>query len=69
MQLSTNGGYLSTDCFVESITNNSEIRCRVATSFRRKYKEGDYASLVVFLRTSEEAQCDWNTTCRYHFTD
>ena len=56
VQISTNGGIDSIDCYVQTI-NSTEITCRVNDEIvpRDDGKEGD---MVVFLKVSEEATCD-----------
>ena len=56
VQISYNGGVGSTDCFLQS-TSATEIVCRVDDSID-KSENTDPATLVVFLKTSEEAVCD-----------
>lgn len=53
VQISTNGGVDSIDCFVQT-TNSTMITCRIDDDIvpRAAAQEGD---MVVFLKTSEEA--------------
>ena len=64
VQLSFNGGVGSVDCFVVS-TASTQITCRVRDGLVRKNKEK--ATLVTFLKTSEEASCS-PSICGYTFT-
>jgi hypothetical protein len=65
VQLSSNGGIDSIDCYVQS-TNSTEIKCRVDSNIvARSANLG--ASMVVFLKTSEEATCD-SSVCAYTYT-
>jgi hypothetical protein len=67
VQLSTNGGVDSIDCYVQSATT-TEIQCRVETNMvARSANLG--ADMVVFLKTSEEATCDPSTNCDWVYTD
>lgn len=53
VQISTNGGVDSIDCFVQT-TNSTMITCRIDDDIvpREAAQEGE---MVVFLKTSEEA--------------
>jgi hypothetical protein len=51
---------------VESIIE-TEIKCRIDSSINPK-SDGDAHHMVVFLKVSEEANCDFDTTCRYTWT-
>lgn len=64
VQLSFHGGVGSIDCFVIS-TTSTQITCRVGDGLTRKDKEK--ATLVTFLKTSEEASCS-PSICGYTFT-
>ena len=64
VQLSFHGGVGSVDCFVIS-TTSTQITCRVSDGLTRKDKEK--ATLVTFLKTSEEASCS-PSICGYTFT-
>jgi hypothetical protein len=66
VQISRNGGLGSIDCYLESI-KETEIKCRIDSSITPK-KDGDAHHMVVFLKVSEEANCDFDTTCRYTWT-
>mmetsp|Transcript_20906 Transcript_20906/g.32384 ORF Transcript_20906/g.32384 Transcript_20906/m.32384 type:complete len:174 (+) Transcript_20906:3305-3826(+) len=66
VQISYNGGVGSTDCLLES-SSPSQIICRVATGIDKS--EVESATLVVFLKTSEEAECDSSTTCKMIFAN
>ena len=69
VQLSYNGGVGSTDCFVKT-TSATEITCRVDTALAIDPKETtDDATMVVFLKTSEEAVCDEVNVCNWQYTD
>mmetsp|Transcript_20884 Transcript_20884/g.32248 ORF Transcript_20884/g.32248 Transcript_20884/m.32248 type:complete len:176 (+) Transcript_20884:3283-3810(+) len=64
VQISYNGGVGSTDCYVKEISATT-IKCRVDTGISKE--AGTVATLVVFLKTSEEAKCDSSTTCKITF--
>jgi hypothetical protein len=65
VQISTNGGVDSIDCYVEE-TSATQIKCRIDTDIvaREAALEG---AMVVFLKTSEEATCD-STVCAWTYT-
>jgi hypothetical protein len=67
VQISTNGGVDSIDCYLQSSTT-TEIKCRVETNMipRTPMLGGD---MVVFLKTSEEATCEPSETCDWVYTD
>jgi hypothetical protein len=65
VQLSSNGGIDSIDCYVQS-TNSTEIKCRVDSNIVAR-SDNLGASMVVFLKTSEEATCD-SSVCAYTYT-
>jgi hypothetical protein len=65
VQLSSNGGIDSIDCYVQS-TNSTEIKCRVDSNIVAR-SDNLGASMVVFLKTSEEATCD-SSVCAYIYT-
>jgi hypothetical protein len=56
----------ATSCFVKE-TSATEIKCRVGTDNISK-KAGDTGTMVVFLKTSEEAKCE-KPACAWTFTD
>jgi len=64
VQISYNGGVGSTDCFVET-TSATQIKCRIDSSINKS--NGDSGTVVVFLKTSEEAPCD-AASCIFTFT-
>lgn len=67
VQLSTNGGIDSIDCYVEE-TSATEIKCRVDSNIVAR-DNNLAASLVVFLKTSEEATCyPDNSVCDWYYT-
>lgn len=67
VQLSTHGGVGSVDCFVQTI-NPTEITCRVDKDMKPK-ADATEADVVVFLKTSEEAQCRPDSdTCKFKYT-
>jgi hypothetical protein len=78
VQISYNGGLGSSNCFVQTISE-TEIVCRVESFFDRKIgsfefmpegrPSGTQAKLVVFLKASEEADCDYTNTCVVTLTD
>jgi hypothetical protein len=65
VQISSNGGIGSIDCFVQS-TQGTEIKCRVATGLNMTMNQVD--SMVVFLKTSEEAVCFPYSKCKFTWT-
>lgn len=65
VQLSSNGGIDSIDCYVQS-TNSTEIKCRVDSNIVAR-SDNLGASMVVFLKTSEEATCD-SSVCAWTYT-
>jgi hypothetical protein len=65
VQISTYGGIGSIDCFVQEI-KPTEIKCRVDPQMVAK-KDNTDATMIVFLKTSEEAQC-LGDTCKYKYT-
>jgi hypothetical protein len=65
IQISSNGGIGSIDCFVQS-TQTTEIKCRVDTGLNMTMNQID--SMVVFLKTSEEAVCDPSSKCKFTWT-
>jgi len=56
----------ATSCFVKE-TSATEIKCRVDTANMAK-AAGDKGTMVVFLKTSEEAKCT-KPACEWTFTD
>jgi hypothetical protein len=67
VQLSTDGGVGSIDCFVQT-TKADEITCRVDTNINPK-KNDVKAEMIVFLKTSEESTCDEVNVCNWKYTD
>jgi hypothetical protein len=65
VQLSSNGGIDSIDCYVQS-TNSTEIKCRVDSNIVAR-SDNLGASMVVFLKTSEEATCD-SSVCAWTYS-
>lgn len=65
VQLSTHGGVGSIDCFVQTI-EPTELTCRVDKDMTPK-EDATEADMVVFLKTSEEAQCA-GETCKWQYT-
>lgn len=66
VEISYNGGVGSTKCFVKE-TSATQIKCRIDTkNIKRTDKET--ATMVVFLKTSEEAKCDPSSKCKYTYT-
>lgn len=65
VQISTHGGVGSIDCFVQTI-EPTQITCRVDTEMVPK-ADATEADLVVFLKTSEEAQCP-DEKCKWTYT-
>jgi len=63
--LSTHGGVGSIDCYVKTI-KPTEITCRVDQNMRPK-DDNTKADVVVFLKTSEEAECK-SPTCKYTYS-
>lgn len=69
IQISTNGGVDSIDCFLQSISAN-DITCRIDSLLDDNERMADQeATMVVFLKTSEEATCDTANVCNYLYTD
>ena len=65
VQISTNGGVDSIDCYVQS-TSATEIKCRVDSKIVPR--DNNLAgAVVVFLKTSEEATCD-SAVCSWYYT-
>jgi hypothetical protein len=62
VQISSNGGIGSVDCFVQE-TSNSEIKCRLDTGLNKT--GGIEDTMIVFLKTSEEAVCDPLSKCKF----
>jgi hypothetical protein len=62
VQISNNGGIGSIDCFVQE-TKVDEIKCRVDTNLNKT--GGIEDSMIVFLKTSEEAKCEPLSKCKY----
>lgn len=67
VQISFNGGVGSLDCFVQT-TSATQITCRVDDSEGKQRANGDVGTVVVFLKTSEEAKCDASVCQNYLFT-
>jgi hypothetical protein len=65
VQLSSNGGIDSIDCYVQS-TSSTEIKCRVDDNIVAR-SDNLAAAMVVFLKTSEEATCD-SSVCAWTYT-
>ena len=67
VQLSINDGLSrNIHCYVQT-TAPTEITCRVATDVDAR-EEDDSATMVVFLKTSEEAVCQAEGDCGFTFT-
>ena len=64
IQISRNGGLGSIDCYVQNITT-TQIKCRIDDNIQTPYQNGSNHHMVVFLKVSEEANCDYDTTCQY----
>jgi len=64
VEIRYNGGVGRANCFVES-ASPLEIECRVQTGINRE--AGSLATLVVFLKGREEADCD-RDVCRIAFS-
>lgn len=62
VQISSNGGINSKDCFVES-TMATEIKCRIETDLSMTRNQID--DVAVFLKTSEEAVCEPKSKCKW----
>ena len=60
VQISSNGGIESIDCFVQE-TSENEIKCRIDVGLFWPGIIEDY--MVVFLKTSEEAVCEPKEKC------
>ena len=69
IQISTNGGVDSIDCYLKSITAN-DITCRIDSLLTGNQRAANQeATMVVFLKVSEEATCDTANVCDYLYTD
>jgi hypothetical protein len=55
VQISYNGGVGSTNCYVLT-TEATKITCRVDDTIKKD--AGESGTVIVFLKTSEEAVCD-----------
>jgi hypothetical protein len=62
VQISSNGGIGSIDCFVQE-TSTTEIKCRIDTGINKT--GGIEDTMIVFLKTSEEAVCDPLSKCKF----
>lgn len=62
VQISNNGGIGSIDCFVQE-TKFDEIKCRVDSNLNKT--GGIEDTMIVFLKTSEEAKCEPLSKCKY----
>lgn len=60
VQISNNGGIGSIDCFVQE-TSATQIKCRIDSGLNKT--GGDEDTMVVFLKTSEEAVCEPRSKC------
>lgn len=70
VQISFNGALGSQNCFVKTISAG-QITCRIDTTYNKKQKDAAKATVVVFQRTSEEAQCDYTSdppVCQFTYT-
>jgi len=65
VQISTNGGVDSIDCYVEE-TSATQIKCRVDSNIVPR-AAATTGAMVVFLKTSEEATCD-ASVCAWTYT-
>jgi hypothetical protein len=65
VELSYLDGIGSAKCLLES-TSPTEIKCRIDTS--KTQKDGQKAKVNVFLKTSEEAECDSSICDGFVFT-
>ena len=66
VQISNNGGVGSIDCFVQE-TSVNEIKCRIENYLEKV--SGDVDTMIVFLKTSEEAVCDPVSKCEFTWTN
>jgi len=66
VQISNNGAIGSIDCFVVQ-TSDKEIKCRIDSAIEAK-TGGIEDTMVVFLKTSEEATCEPKANCVYTWT-
>lgn len=64
VQISTLGAAGSVDCFLQTITE-TQIVCRIGRTSQEDAKKG---TMIVFLKTSEEATCDPKETCEWTYT-
>ena len=60
VQISNNGGIGSVDCFVQE-TSDNEIKCRLDVGIEKV--GGIEDTMIVFLKTSEEAVCEPKENC------
>ena len=60
VQISNNGGIGSIDCFVKE-TSDNEIKCRLDVGIEKV--GGIEDTMIVFLKTSEEAVCEPKENC------
>ena len=49
-------------------TSPTEITCRVDDLTSAARDDWEEATMVVFLKVSEEAACEWDTVCLYTYT-
>ena len=66
VQISYNGGVGSTHCFVQT-TESTKITCRIDETVNKT--AGTTGTVVVFLKTSEEAKCDISVCGSFTYTD
>ena len=62
VQISNNGGIGSVDCFVKE-TSDNEIKCRLDVGIEKV--GGIEDTMIVFLKTSEEAVCEPKENCLF----
>jgi hypothetical protein len=63
VQMSTNGGVGSINCFVKTI-NETQITCRIGET---NQTDGKKAEAVTFLKLSEEAKCVPDSVCDWEY--
>lgn len=64
VRITFNGGVGAIDCFVIT-TDTNKITCRVDPALNPPKTDQEKGAVVVFLKTSEEANCDEVNVCNY----
>lgn len=68
VEISTNGGIGNVRCYVKEIVNHDTITCRIDENMTPLTSIPEEATLIVFLKTYEEAQCE-SSVCAWTYTD